>query len=343
MNLTPEEREELERLAEKPTAEQRMAKRARIILLADQGMTNLDIADEVDYRHETVGKWRQRWAQEGFDGLEDRARTGRPRKFSPDDRMTILEAVTTPPKDTSHWSLRDLQNKLETDHDLDISLGHLYNFLDDLDLQPHRVERWMTSKDPEFEEKRANIVGLYLDPPDNAFVLSVDEKSQIQCNTPTDPDKPLRPGTPQRREVHYERQGTQSLFAALAVHHGNVVGDVRDRHRSTEFVDFLNRLTHEFPNKELHVIVDNLATHKSNKVEDWLEEHPRVTLHFTPTYASWLNQIELWFSILERRLLDRGFFESLEEQRQAILGFIESYNEDAEPFEWTYSGDPLQV
>jgi transposase len=201
----------------------------------------------------------------------------------------------------------------------------------------------MTSKDPEFEEKQATIVGLYLDPPDHAFVLSVDETTPIQCNTPTEPDQPMEPGTPQRREVHDERQGTTSLFAALAVHSGEVVGDVRDRHTSHAFLDFLDRLVTEYPTKDLHVIVDHLSTHKANRVDDWLEDHPRVTLHFTPTYASWLNQIELWFRILERRLLDRGFFESLEEQREAILGFIEAYSEDAEPFEWTYTGDPLQT
>lgn len=341
VTLTESERTELERLAGHPTGENRLAQRARIVLLAAEGRTNEEIADIVDVTPKTVSKWRRRWTEDRFDGLEDRDRTGRPREITSEDKLTILKTATQPPDGTSHWSLRDLQQELEGE--VNLSLGRLHQLLDDLDLKPHRIEYWLNSTDPDFEEKQANIVGMYLDPPENALVISVDEKTQIQTNTPLHPDKPMRPGTPQRREFQYERKGTQNLFAALVVHSGRVIGEVKDRKRSKEFVEFLGTLAGEFPEKELHIIADNLSTHSTNRVDEWLADHDRVTIHFTPTHASWLNQIELWFSILQRKVLDRGFFESRQEKAEAMIQFIEQYNEDAEPFEWTYSGDPLQI
>lgn len=341
VTLSQSEHDQLEQLAKQPTAENRLAQRARIVLKAADGATNLEIADALDMTPKTVGKWRRRWVEDGFNGLEDRERPGRPRELSPDDRLKILNTATSPPEDTSHWSLRDLQKELEGD--VDISLGRLHQLLDDLDLKPHKLEYWLNSTDPDFEEKQAAIVGLYLDPPDNAFVVSVDEKTQIQTNTPLHPDKPMEQGTPQRREFQYERKGTQNLFAALVVHSGEVIGEVKDRKRSQEFVEFLDSLDESLPEKELHLIADNLSTHKTNAVEDWLEEHPRVQIHYTPTHASWLNQIELWFSILQRKVLNRGFFESKAEKAEAMIRYIEKYNEDAKPFKWTYDGDPLKI
>lgn len=341
VELSDDEHQELERLANLPTGENRKAKRARIVLLADDGKTNTEIADTVAMTPKTVGKWRRRWVQDGFDGLEDRPRPGRPREITAEDRLTILNKAVQPPDHASHWSVRDLADALEGE--VDISKSHVHNVLQDLDLKPHRVEYWLHSTDPDFEEKQANIVGLYLDPPDNALVVSVDEKTQIQTNTPVEPDKPMRPGTPQRRDPHYERKGTQNLFAALVVHSGEVVGEVKDRKRSKEFVEFLDGLYTALPAKEVHIIVDNLSTHKTQGVEDWLAEHPRAHLHFTPTHASWLNQVELWFSILERKVLKRGFFGSRKEQAEAMVRFIERYNEDARPFQWTYTGDPLKI
>lgn len=341
VSLSTRERDDLEQLATQPTAENRLAQRARIILKAADGATNTEIAEALDITPKTAGKWRRRWIEHGFDGLEDRERPGRPRELTPEDRLTILNTATSPPEPTSHWSLRDLQKELEGE--VDISLGRLHQLLDDLDLKPHKLEYWLNSTDPDFEEKQAAIVGLYLDPPDNAFVVSVDEKTQIQTNTPLHPDKPMRPGTPQRREFQYERKGTQNLFAALVVHSGEVIGEVKDRKRSQEFVEFLDALATHLPEKELHLVADNLSTHKTDAVDKWLEKHPRVQIHFTPTHASWLNQIELWFSILQRKVLTRGFFESKEEKAKAMIEYIEKYNEEAKPFKWTYDGDPLKI
>lgn len=341
VTLTSRERDDLEQLATHPTAENRLAQRARIVLKAADGATNKDIAETLDITPKTAGKWRRRWIEHGFDGLEDRKRPGRPRKLTPEDRLTILNTATSPPETTSHWSLRDLQKELEGE--VDISLGRLHQLLDDLDLKPHKLEYWLNSTDPDFEEKQAAIVGLYLDPPDNAFVVSVDEKTQIQTNTPLHPDKPMRPGTSQRREFQYERKGTQNLFAALVVHSGEVIGEVKDRKRSQEFIEFLDLLAEDLPEKELHLIADNLSTHKTEAVDAWLDDHPRVHIHFTPTHASWLNQIELWFSILQRKVLNRGFFKSKAEKAAAMIQYIEQYNEEAKPFKWTYDGDPLKI
>jgi transposase len=335
--LTGEERVELERIARAATSEQRMVQRARPVLLAAAGETNEAIAAKVGLSAHKVSKWRTRFAEQRLAGLGDRPRSGGPCRYGHDERLAVFRtACATPPEGETHWTVRSLAAAVG------ISKSRVHVILDEADLKPHQVRSWLTSLDPDFETKQAQVCGLYLKPPKGAIVVSIDEKTSIQAKQPVRPTIPAAPGKPERREFEYKRHGTVALLAALLVHSGEIKGGVYERNTRIEFVDFLDRLEAEIPaGKQVHAILDNLQVHKTPEVRAWLEQHPRWHFHFTPTHASWLNQIELFFSILSRRLLKRGLFTSKDDLKTQLLGFIDRYNPTAKPFAWTYAGKPL--
>jgi transposase len=324
--------------------EARTAKRARIVLLAADGWTNRDIGEVVDLHYNQVGVWRQRYAEYGLAGLDDLERPGRPCVYDHDDVLLLVKTVTEdPPGGAARWTMEALAAVMGA-HGVPISASQCWRICRALELKPWQVESWMTSHDPDFWEKAADVCGLYLNPPHNAVVFSVDEKTAIQAKTRINPTKPAVPGIPARREFEYERNGTAVLYAALNVHQGDVYGWVTDSCDSINFITFLWDLIDQTPaDMELHCIVDNLSAHLTEKTDILLEHNPRVHLHFTPTHASWLNQVELFFSILERRLLRRGEFSSLDQLTRRVIAFINDYNRRAAPFRWTYQGRPLMA
>jgi len=336
MDLTPEERQELERIVRADSSEQRAVLRARIVLLADEGRSTVEIMNVLGVSKPVVVKWRSMFATDRFDGLRDAPGRGRPRIIGADIRLKIATEACRPPEGTTHWSTRELAA-----HVGGVSHVTVHRVLSAEKIKPHLQEMWLNSQDPDFEAKQAEIIGLYLNPPENALVLCVDEKTGMQALGRKAPDKPVRPGIAARREFEYVRHGTKSLLAALAVHEGTVTGRCYDRHTHREFLNFLQTLDNLYPSGELHLVVDNLSVHKHENVQRWLESHPRVKFHFTPTHASWLTQIEIWFSILGRKVLKRGIFNSKEELVAKTLDYVEQYNRTARPFRWTYTGDPL--
>jgi transposase len=321
-----------------------VAKRARIVLLASEGCSNRDIGELVDLHYNQVGVWRQRYAQFGLAGLDDGERSGRPPVYDHDDVLLLVKLVTEPPPDsTSRWSMEALARAM-ADHGVPISASQCWRICSALDLKPWQVESWMTSHDPDFWEKAGDVCGLYLNPPENAVVWSVDEKSGIQAKSRINPTRPAIPGIPARREFEYRRHGTAVLFAGLDVHEGTVAGWVTDSTHSANFVEFLSDLVVQTPaGLDLHCIVDNLSAHSTAQVGQFLANNPHVHLHYTPTHASWLNQVELFFSILERRLLRRGEFDSVDHLAARIIAFVKDYNRRAAPFRWTYDGRPLKA
>lgn len=334
ITLNPEELESLEAVVRTRTAPQRAVQRARLVLLVTQGLTNTAISQEVGLSRSMVVQWRKRFASERLAGLEDRPRPGGRRVYTEQQRARVLATTCgAPPEGATHWTVRNLAEHTG------VGRQSVHRILRAERLAPHRVKSWVTSTDPEFETKALDVLGLYMNPPENALVLSVDEKTAIQALDRTQPTLPLRPGQVERRSFEYKRNGTVSLYAALAVHHGEVIGQCAPRHRHQEFLDFLRLLARTYPDQDLHLILDNLSTHKHEKVSRWLHRYPRIHLHFTPTHASWLNQIEIWFSILSRKAIRRGVFPSVRALIQAIMGFIERYNQEGKPFRWTYTPD----
>lgn len=339
ITLTGEERAALKAILAAPTSQQRMVQRARVVLLAAQGLASRRIAGEVGLSEQKVAQWRNRFAAERLAGLKDRPRSGRPLVYGHDKRVEVFKtACSSPPEGETHWSVRLLAERVG------IGKSQTHAILDEADLKPHQVRSWLTSLDPDFDTKQADVCGLYLNPPENAIVVSIDEKTSIQAKEPIRTEIAMAPGKPARAEFEYRRHGVQALLAALLIHSGQVIGNVYDRNRRVEFLDFLGRLEAQIPpDKDVHAILDNLQVHKTPEVRDWLEQHPRWRFHFTPTHASWLNQIELFFSILSRRLLKRGVFTSQADLKAQLLAFIERYNPTAKPFAWTYEGKPLSV
>ena len=338
MDLTLKERQELERVVRADSSEQRAVLRARIVLLADEQRSTEEIMSMLGVSKPVAIKWRSRFAKDRLDALRDAPGRGRPRVHGPDIRLKIAVEACKPPQGMTHWSTREL-----AEHIGGVSHVTVHRVLSAEKIKPHLQEMWLNSQDPDFEAKQAEIIGLYLNPPEGALVLSVDEKTGVQALGRKAPDKPVRPGAAAKREFEYVRHGTKSLLAALAVHEGTVTGSCYDRHSNVEFLDFLQILDRTYASGELHLIVDNLSVHKHENVRKWLECHPRIRLHFTPTHASWLNQIEIWFSILGRKLLKRGIFNSTDELVAKIIDYIERYNQNARPFRWTYTGDPLTI
>jgi transposase len=344
LEITPLQRAELERRLRAHTTTQRALRRARAVLLAADGVANRQIAMQVGIDEKGVATWRRRFAAEGLAGLEDRRRPGRPRIYDHDDRLKIVATVTTQrPEVDSHWSARLVAERLADE--VGISASQVGRILADLDLKPHQVRGWRNRPDdPAFFERAADVCGLYLNAPENALVLGVDEKTAIAARSRKHPTKPLTAGLVERREFEYTRHGTACLMAALNVHTGQVLGSNAQRNDSAHFIGFLAEIDRAVPRElSIHVVLDNGSSHVSRQTKAWLAAHPRFQAHYTPKHASWLNQVELFFSILARRLLKRGEFASRAELVQRIMAFIADYDRTARPFRWTDDGSPLKV
>ena len=340
LELTPEDLATLRLWESSGKTEQRLAVRARVVLAAAEGLSLKAIAEKTGLGYNSCLKWRKRFQAVGLGGLVDAPGRGRRESISQEQRLEVMALACTTPVDGSNaWSVRKLAEATG------FGVGTIHRILNAGDLKPHKVRHWCgKSPDPEFTEKQAAIIGLYMNPPENALVLCVDEKSQIQAVDRTQPLLPMKPGTPKRLTATYKRHGTTCLLAALAVHDGAVHGRCVDSTRHENFLNFLKHLYRSYPGKSLHVIADNLSAHKHSDVLAWVEKRRRLTLHFTPTYASWLNQIEIWFNIFTRDVVKGGIWSSKQALVKQIIKYIRQYNEDrAHPFRWTYEGKPLQA
>jgi transposase len=337
LTVTEQEREELERLARRARTSRHLAFRARIVLACADGLTNKDVAKKLRTGSHTVGKWRRRFIDQRLDGLVDEPRPGVPRKITDDMvEKVVVQTLETKPKGATHWSTRELAKKSGLSHS---TIGRIWRAFG---LQPHRTETFQLSTDPFLVEKVRDIVGLYMNPPDHALVLCVDEKTQIQALNRTQPLLPLQCGQTERRTPDYERHGTTSLFAALDTATGRVLGKCFQRHRSIEFRAFLDLVAAAVPaGLNVHLILDNYGTHKTPTIKRWLAKHPTFHLHFTPTHASWLNQVERWFGLLTQRQIKRGSHTSVVQLKRAIHEFIDVTNETPKPFVWTKSADDI--
>jgi len=335
--LTSDEREALERWARRPKTSQALAERARIVLACEKTTSDVEVAADVRVHRLTVGKWRRRFIAKRLDGLLDEPRPGAPRQISDADvERVIARTLESKPRNATHWSTRSMA------HELGMSQSAISRIWRAFSLQPHRAETFKLSSDPLFIEKVRDIVGLYLSPPDRAMVLCVDEKSQIQALDRTRPLLPLRPGQAERRTHDYVRHGTTSLFAALDVKTGQVIGECHRRHRAIEFRKFLDTIDASVPaDLDVHLVLDNLSTHKAPTVRRWLAKRPRFHLHFTPTSSSWINMVERWFGLLTERQLRRGVHRSTVALEAAIENYIAVTNEQSKPFIWTKSADEI--
>lgn len=337
VNLSSDQRAQLSSLCGSRTAANGLVFRARIVLLAADGLNNIAVAESLHTTRETVGKWLRRFAEKGLQGLHDELRPGRPRSI-PDQRVASLieKTLQTKPADGTHWSCRTMAEAAG------LSKSTVQRVWNALGLQPHRQAHFKLSNDPLFVEKVRDIVGLYLNPPDNAMVLCVDEKSQCQALERTQPMLPLGFGYVEGVTHDYIRHGTTTLFAALDVATGDVITQCHKRHRHQEFLQFLRQIEATVPNElDIHIVMDNYATHKHQKVRRWLAAHPRYQFHFTPNYASWLNQVERWFGIITQKVIRRGSFKSVKELRGKIEAFVQSYNRRARPFVWTATAESI--
>ncbi|HEX6015600.1 MAG TPA: IS630 family transposase [Geminicoccaceae bacterium] len=335
--LTAEEWTELERLVRRRKTAQDLALRARIVLRCAEGLANQAVAAEVGACAHTVGKWRERFARGRLDGLRDGPRSGAPRTVT-DERIAdlLVRSLETMPEGATHWSTRSMAAACG------LSPATVQRVWRAFGLKPHRAETFKFSADPEFVEKVRDIVGLYLAPPDRALVLRVDEKTEMQAVERTQPVLPMRPGRPERRTSDYLRHGTSSLFAALDLAVGKVIGRCYRRHRAAEFRDFLEAVDAALPPElEVHLVLDNASIHKAPAVKAWLLERPRYHLHFTPTASSWLNQVERFFALLTARQLKRGVHRSVEELEAAVLAYLERHNAEPKPFRWSKSADQI--
>jgi len=337
LNLTAAERETLQNWSRRPKSAQALALRARMILQCAQGATNTQVAEHIHVRKQTVGKWRQRFVERRLDGLLDEPRPGTPRKVSDAEVERVLTmTLESTPQDATHWSTRSLAKESG------LSRSTVNRIWRAFALQPHRSETFKLSKDPLFIDKVRDIVGLYMNPPDRALVLCVDEKSQIQALDRTQPLLPMRPGQVERRTHDYARHGTTSLFAALDVKTGTVIGECHRRHRSMEFRKFLDTIDQSVPQPlDVHLILDNYGTHKTASIRRWLAKRPRFHVHFTPTSASWINLVERWFAALTDKQIRRGVHRSVRELESAIKQYLAVTNASPKPFVWTKSADEI--
>jgi transposase len=337
LRVTPTERESLERWTRRPKTAQALAQRARIILESATGKTNTEVARRLRITKQMVGKWRARFLQKRLDGLLDEPRPGTPRRLSDAEVERVLTmTLESTPQHATHWSTRSLAAACG------LSRSSVHRVWQAFALAPHRSETFKLSKDPLFIDKVRDIVGLYLDPPDKALVLCVDEKSQIQALDRSQPILPMRPGQAERRAHDYKRNGTTSLFAALDTKTGKVIGQLHRRHRSLEFRKFLDQIDAAVPaDFDVHLILDNYGTHKTATIQRWLLKRPRFQLHFTPTGASWLNLVERWFALLTEQQLRRGIFRSTRNLEATIRSYIHSHNQQPKPFIWTKTADEI--
>jgi transposase len=337
VELREGDRAQLEGWARRRKTAQALALRTRIILQAAEGVSATETAGRLQLHLQTVGKWRRRYAERGLDGLLDEPRPGQPRKITDAQvEAVITRTLESKPVDATHWSTRSMARASGLNQ---TAISRIWRAFA---LQPQRQESFKLSRDPLFIDKVRDIVGLYLTPPDRALVLCVDEKSQIQALERTAPLLPMRPGLAERRAQDYLRHGTTSLFAALDIHTGKVIGQMHRRHRSAEFRQFLATIDARVPPElELHVVMDNYATHKTASIQRWLVQHPRFHIHFTPTSARWLNQVERFFAALTEKQIRRGSFRSTRELEAAIRHYLDHHNAHAKPFTWTKSADAI--
>jgi transposase len=337
VNLTEDERSELVSWSRRSNSANALAMRSRIVLAAADGLSNTAIADRLDIHVSSARKWRTRFVTSRLDGLLDEPRPGRPRVVG-DERIEALIVATleTAPKDATHWSTRSMAEHLGLSQSMVSRVWRAFG------LAPHKQDSWKLSKDPLFVAKVRDVVGLYLDPPERALVLCVDEKTQIQALNRTAPVFPMLPGTPARATHDYVRHGTSSLYAALDLTTGKVIGSLHSRHRATEFLAFLRKIDAEVPDDlEVHLVLDNASTHKTPAVKRWLTNHSRFVLHFTPTSSSWLNLVERWFAELTTKKLRRGTHTSVRQLNADIRAWIQAWNDNPKPYVWTKTADQI--
>jgi transposase len=337
LRLTPAESDTLERWARRRKSAQALALRSHIVLACAAGKSNTAVAAELEIARQTVGKWRSRFLKRRLQGLDDEKRPGAPRTITDEQvERVVVKTLEELPSDATHWSTRSMSAATGMSQTAVSRIWRAFG------LQPHRVETFKLSNDPFFIEKLRDVVGLYLDPPDAALVLCVDEKSQIQALDRTQPVFPLQPGRPEHRTHDYTRHGTTSLYAALDVASGKVIGQLHRRHRAVEFRQFLQRIDQEVPAElDVHLILDNSSTHKTPAIRRWLVGHPRFHLHFTPTYSSWLNLVERWFAELTEKWIRRGTHRSTQALEEAIKQWLSSWNDNPRPFVWVKTADQI--
>lgn len=338
ISVTESEKQELIVMSRSLKMENRYVQRSRVILLSIEGKSLDEIIKSTGLSKPVVNKWRQRFRKKGIEGLKDEPRSGKPSTITAQQKVTVIQkACESPGGGYTNWSQKRIGKAVG------ISQSKVHQILKQAELKPHKIEYWCgKSPDPEFESKMINIVGLYMNPPENAMVLCVDEKTQIQALDRTQPVLPLKEKAPKRLTATYKRNGTISLIAALAVHSGEITARTMKSNNADNFLSFLKRLDRTYRNKKLHIIVDNLAIHKNQKVKDWLKSKRKIKLHFTPTYSSWLNQVEIWFNMLTKDVLKGGVWKSTEQLSSQMLQYIETYNKTrAKPFTWTYTGNTL--
>lgn len=335
--LTDEEREQLERWARRPKTSQRLASRARIVLACGEGSSNTDVALEMGVSMQTVCKWRARFLRDRLDGLVDEPRPGTPRSITDEDvERVVTKTLETKPKSATHWSTRSMAEATGMSQTAIVRIWRAFG------LQPHRTKTFKLSEDPLFIEKVRDVVGLYMNPPEHAIVLSIDEKSQVQALDRTQPLLPMEPWQVERHTHDYARHGTTSLFAALNCKTGEVIGRCHQRHRHQEFLSFLKHVDQTIkkgPNTEVHLVMDNYATHKTPAVKRWLAKHPEYHVHFTPTSASWLNQVERFFAAITEKCIRRGAYRSVNALKTAIMNYLNEHNTHPKPFVWVATAD----
>jgi len=337
LTLTPEEREQLVRWERRRKSSQALALRSRIVLACAEGRSNKDVAALCGVSQPTVGKWRRRFCELRLDGLCDEPRPGRPRTISVEQvEQVVVDTLESTPENATHWSRRKMAERSGLSRS---TIGRIWEAFG---LQPHRAETFKLSTDPLFVEKVYDIVGLYLNPPEAAVVLSVDEKSQVQALARSQPAFPMMPGMCEQRTHDYLRHGTTSLFAALDTADGSVISSLHRRHRTIEFKKFLTKIDAEVPGHlDVHLICDNYGTHKSPAIKTWLERHPRFHMHYTPTYCSWINQVERWFAYLTQDLLQRSDHRSVQALERDIRNWVNAWNENPKPFTWTKTAEQI--
>ena len=352
-NTSGSERKKLEAIAKSKTAEQRMAMRCKIILMTEEGKTLDEIAEKLDISRVTANNWRRRYLLKGVEGLKDVPRSGRPWKFDSVERLKVITHSCQKSKDIDSWSSRDIALTLE-EKDLKISKSTVHRILSNANLKPNRVEKWLASKEHEFKEKSVQVVGLYINLPGNALVISVDEKpagtyhtggqiaggtniQSLEAKAAENPQKALSP-------EKYAKCGTQALIASFVLQSEEAVGKTYSKNNKYEFLDFLQEISDKYPDQESYFIMDDFRNHETKEVAEWVrKQRGRIKFHFTPTHASWLNHIELWFSILARKFHKHNIFESVEDMVSNLMAFIENYNKNSKPFKWTYGGDAFKT
>lgn len=337
--LSSDERTKLEQWARRPKTSQRLALRARIVLQCASGLTNTQVAAHLQITMPTVGKWRSRFVADRLEGLVDEPRPGAPRSISDAQIEAVIgRTLESKPEAATHWSTRSMAKVTGLSP---AAIGRIWRAFG---LQPHRTDTFKLSTDPFFVEKVRDVVGLYLNPPERALVLCVDEKSQVQALDRTQPLLPLGPGQVERGTHDYERHGVTSLFAALNVATGEVIGQCHRRHRQQEFVKFLDQVDATLvkePDVSIHIVMDNYGTHKTPRVKRWFQRHPEYHLHFVPTYSSWLNQVERFFAEITEKRIRRGCFRSVKSLEKAIMEYLENHNKDPKPFIWTATAETI--